>query len=109
MRVVVDANVLASGIFWGGYPNRILDRWAYDRMAVLVSIPILDEYSRVLTVLGQREERTDLAGRWIAFIRQYSICVDVQSTVPCRPIPVCACPAGHALIDSEPVCKNTPG
>ena len=48
MRVVIDANVLASGIFWTGLPGAVLDLWAHGRLDVLVSAPILTEYNRVL-------------------------------------------------------------
>jgi predicted nucleic acid-binding protein len=27
MKVVLDANILASGIFWGGQPLKILELW----------------------------------------------------------------------------------
>lgn len=40
MRVVVDTNVLMSGIFFGGVPGRILGAWAGGELElVLVSFP----------------------------------------------------------------------
>ena len=41
MRIVLDANVLASGVFWAGNPFRVLDLWARDRIQVIASEPIL--------------------------------------------------------------------
>ena len=81
MRIVVDANVLASGIFWGGYPGRVLDLWAHDRVAILASPAILCEYSRVLTDLGSREGQTTTAGHWLTFIGQHSTLVDPRTVI----------------------------
>jgi len=41
VKVVLDTNVLISGIFFGGLPRTILDAWAEERFELLVSpIPI---------------------------------------------------------------------
>ena len=47
MRVVVDTNVLVSGVFFGGMPSRILEAWRDERIDVVVSPDILEEYRRV--------------------------------------------------------------
>jgi len=47
MRVVVDTNVLVSGVFFGGMPSRILEAWRDKRIDVVVSPDILEEYRRV--------------------------------------------------------------
>ena len=54
MRVVLDTNVLVSGVFFGGVPGRILSAWAAHRFALVLSPPILDEYQRVGEELGRR-------------------------------------------------------
>jgi hypothetical protein len=36
VRVVLDTNVLISGIFFGGPPGRILDSWAEGKVALAV-------------------------------------------------------------------------
>ena len=48
MRVVLDANVVISGIFWGGAPHSILRLWLQGRATILVSAPILEEYREVI-------------------------------------------------------------
>lgn len=48
MRVVLDANVVVSGIFWSGPPQNILKRWLKGKLTLLVSGPILAEYQDVL-------------------------------------------------------------
>lgn len=49
MRVVLDANVLISGVISPrGNPARILDLWKQERFDLVVSQPILDELERVI-------------------------------------------------------------
>ena len=54
MRVVVDTNVLISGVFFSGPPCRILDAWRKRRVRLVVSPEILDEYRRVAVELADR-------------------------------------------------------
>ena len=53
MRVVLDTNVLMSGIFFSGPPYEILNAWRNQRIGLVVSAEILDEYRGV----GQRLTR----------------------------------------------------
>ena len=47
MRVVLDTNVLVSGVFFSGLPRRILEAWRDRRVELVVSLEILEEYRRV--------------------------------------------------------------
>lgn len=47
MRVVLDTNVLVSGIFFGGVPGRIVDAWSENRLSLILTPAILEEYARV--------------------------------------------------------------
>ena len=47
MRAVLDTNVLISGIFFSGPSYEILDAWRRDRLELITSPEILDEYTRV--------------------------------------------------------------
>ncbi|TVP60767.1 MAG: putative toxin-antitoxin system toxin component, PIN family [Gemmatimonadales bacterium] len=60
MRVVLDTNVVISGVFFGGLPRRILQAWRDRRVHIVVSPEILDEYQRVGRRLGQRFDGVDL-------------------------------------------------
>jgi len=48
IKAVVDTNVLISGVFWRGTPFEILRAWQRGRFSLAVSVPILQEYQRVL-------------------------------------------------------------
>ena len=47
MKVVLDTNVMISGIFWKGKPYLILEQWINEKIDIIVSQEILDEYMRV--------------------------------------------------------------
>lgn len=54
MRVVLDTNVLVSGLAYpGSLPGRILDIWRQGGLAVVLSRYILDEMIRVLPRLSR--------------------------------------------------------
>jgi len=52
MKVVVDTNVVISGVFFGGNPGRVLEAWRDGLIELVVSAEVLDEYRRV----GERLE-----------------------------------------------------
>lgn len=55
MRIVVDANVLLSGIFWSGVPGQLLHHEIFGRVELIASVEIVAEYERVLSeVAGVR-------------------------------------------------------
>jgi putative PIN family toxin of toxin-antitoxin system len=47
VRVVLDTNVIVSGLFFGGRPRGILDAWADGDLEVIITPSILEEYRRV--------------------------------------------------------------
>jgi putative PIN family toxin of toxin-antitoxin system len=54
VKIVIDTNVLMSGIFFGGVPGRVIDAWAAGLIELVLSPEILDEYRRVGSDLGGR-------------------------------------------------------
>jgi len=60
VRVVLDTNVFVSGVFFAGMPGRILDAWGEDRVSLVISPPILDEYYRVGARLSEQHPGVDL-------------------------------------------------
>jgi putative PIN family toxin of toxin-antitoxin system len=47
MKVILDTNVFASGVFFAGAPYTILDAWRRGRIELVVSPEIMEEYRRV--------------------------------------------------------------
>ena len=52
MKVVLDTNVLVSGIFFAGLPGQVLEAWADDRFELVLSPTIFDEYLRTCARLA---------------------------------------------------------
>lgn len=62
MRILLDTNVVLSGILWNGPAKRIITLWLENRLTLLVSLPILEEYR---DVLGRFiKPNTELFARW---------------------------------------------
>lgn len=59
MKIVIDTNVLMSGIFWTGSPNKLLKAWYQNALTLVLSPPILEEYMRVNDILSERYEEVD--------------------------------------------------
>ena len=51
MKIILDTNVFMSGIFFHGAPYDILNAWRHNRVYLVVSPGILNEYRRVATQL----------------------------------------------------------
>jgi len=47
VKIVLDRNVFISGVFFSGYPFEILKAWRDQRVRLIVSAEILEEYRRV--------------------------------------------------------------
>ena len=86
MKVVLDTNVLVSGVFWHGPASRILELWAKDKIDVVVSPAILTEYQRLLAELEQGKP-AGLADTWTVFIAQHATVIH---------------PAGHPRLCRDP-------
>ena len=61
MKVVLDTNVLVSGILFTGPPHHILLAWSAGRFEVVFTSDIHEEYRRVAAELQQQFPRVDLA------------------------------------------------
>jgi putative PIN family toxin of toxin-antitoxin system len=71
VRIVIDTNVLVSGIFWGGVPHRLLSAWIAGEMEVCATPQVLSEYCDVIDRLAGRCARQDLAKRWKAYLFEH--------------------------------------
>ena len=49
VRLVIDTNVVISGLLFGGIPGRIIDLSTHEDMNLLISRDIIDEYLKVLS------------------------------------------------------------
>lgn len=73
MRIVVDTNVLVSGMHWGGIPAEIVRAWANGRVKVVCSAEMIREYSEVLHCTNQEMPSEKLDGMLSFLISQSEI------------------------------------
>ena len=93
MRVVVDTNVLISGLFFGGWPYRVLEAWRDGRVELVVSQGVLEEYWAVARRLSEEFPGVDAQ----PFLEMMSARARVVEA-PDLPAPVCADPADDKFL-----------
>ena len=54
MRVVIDTNVVASAIIFGGKPKEVIDRLMIDNIDAYASSEILEEYTDTVEYLKEK-------------------------------------------------------
>jgi len=60
IKIVLDTNVLMSGIFWSGYPQKILNRWHDKKIQFILSAEIIEEYVRVGNILNKKYQSINI-------------------------------------------------
>jgi len=61
MRIVLDTNVLISGIFFGGPSHLILQAWKQKKIQFVITPEIYAEYSRVAEVISTKYPGIDIS------------------------------------------------
>ena len=56
MRIVVDTNVLISGVFFGGFPRKILSAIVNRKMTACATTEIVNEYEEVVQEMIVRKK-----------------------------------------------------
>ena len=60
MKIVLDTNVLISGIFFSGPPYQILKAWQEGKIKIIATEEILTEYNKVAEELSQQFPSVDI-------------------------------------------------
>ena len=87
MRVVLDTNVLMSGLLFGGVPGRVVEAWRRGRIEVVLTATVLTEYERVAETLSKRYPEVAI-NAILQILASLAIRVDDRDL----PEPVCADP-----------------
>ena len=61
MKVILDTNVIISGIFFSGPPYQILKAWKDGKMELVLSEEIYNEYKRVAKFISLKYEKIDIS------------------------------------------------
>ncbi len=75
MKIVLDTNVLMSGMFFSGPPHEILKLWRDGQIELLISDAIFEEYQRVGLVLAKKYPGIDISS-FLNLIQRRAILID---------------------------------
>jgi putative PIN family toxin of toxin-antitoxin system len=56
MKIVVDTNVLISGVFFGGFPRKILSLIVGEQLTAVATAEIVDEYEEIVREMIRRKQ-----------------------------------------------------
>ena len=56
MRIVIDTNVLVSGIFFGGFPRKILNSVVGQKITACATAEIINEYEEIVQEMIDRKQ-----------------------------------------------------
>ena len=98
VKIIVDTNVLMSGLFFGGVPKNIVDLVIDDLFECYASIDILSEY---------RKTYEKMKNQWFKPDSQISIDSFIANTIlifPSTPIRVCRDEDDNKFIECAETC-----
>ena len=81
MRVVIDTNVLVSGVFFGGRPRQVLERIWHGDAEAFASPEIVHEYDEVVQEMikrGQGHLKRDALGVFLSCVNVIEPTVNLQ-------------------------------
>ena len=87
MKIVIDTNVLISGILFSGPPSRIVEAWRNREIRFVLTPEILEEYQKVTQSLEEQFPEVELS----SIPELIAIQSDLIQAPP-LPKPVCADP-----------------
>ena len=82
MKVVLDTNVLISGIFFGGPPRAVLDAWAAGRFDLMISPMMVDEYVRTCDRLSTSHQDLEYQSILASLIGHGTLVPDTTDSEP---------------------------
>ncbi|MDH3207716.1 MAG: putative toxin-antitoxin system toxin component, PIN family [Gemmatimonadota bacterium] len=80
MRVVLDTNVLVSGIFFAGVPGQVLEAWAEERFELVLSPAIFDEYLKTCERLAASRPGLEYHGVLTTIVGHGTLVADSEFT-----------------------------
>lgn len=101
MKIVLDTNVLISGIFFSGPPNQILKAWQEGKITIVASKDIIMKYQRVSHKLSEKFSLTDFE-QILQLVSIYAEIVDTQG----HEVAVCEDPDDNMFISCAIVSKS---
>ena len=107
MRVVLDTNVLVSGIFFAGVPGQVLEAWADDKYELVLSPSIFDEYLQTCERLAASRPGLEYDAVLATIVGHGTLVADTDWDEPITADPdddkfmLCARSAGALLVSGD--------
>jgi putative PIN family toxin of toxin-antitoxin system len=61
MKIIIDTNVFISGVFFGGYPRKILSAIVHGLLSATATAEIVDEYVEIVQeMIGRKQGHLNL-------------------------------------------------
>lgn len=79
MNVVIDTNVLVSGIFWNGSPRKFLALVFHQDIKPFATIDMMAEYCRIIDKVANK--RPDIATKWKSQIAKMMTIIEKSEVV----------------------------
>lgn len=84
MNIVVDTNVLISGVFFGGLPGKVLSSIVNDRVTAFATTEIISEYEEVVQEMISRHQGKLNRSILLPLINAMKIIEPVSEVIACR-------------------------
>ncbi len=56
MKIVIDTNILISGVFFGGFPRKILSAVVSEQITACATTEIINEYEEIIQEMIRRKQ-----------------------------------------------------
>lgn len=86
MKIVIDTNVVISGVFFGGYPRTVIDAVLDRKLSVFATTDIIEEYLEIAQEMIARKQglcREELLSAFVEKIKLIETHSDIH--VSCDP------------------------
>ena len=84
MRIVIDTNVLISGVFFGGFPRRVLSAVVRRQITACATAEIINEYEEIVQEMIDRRQGRLNSTILTPLIRVMEIVEPTESVNVCR-------------------------
>lgn len=84
MRIVLDTNVLISGVFFGGFPRKILSSVVIGKITACATAEIINEYEEIVQEMIDRKQGHINKAILVPLIKAMEIIESSSRIVICR-------------------------
>ena len=75
-KIILDTNVLISGIFWNGRTSQLLEHVIRHKVELVASYEMLKEYTAVINRIAGKHGKQNLTERWAVMLIEHLSLVD---------------------------------